>query len=563
MSDSDHTTEAFQQLQSRNDDELIWARFLAVDEQELELHEDSISWILNNIDCFVVQSRSIKTVETLVLNHVPFDSHGDGSVWDKAGQAVGNLQALDKILISTDHQDGEGSPTPDWETVARILSHVRQRITLRVDRFLIDSVWHAENINSFARAIHGHPTNTGFESDMLLFQASDSIYSALATLPALESLSLSNSARHENLTDLLRLPTLRSVDFYRFSFTPALCQATANALMPGTTITSLKFLGCSFSAGECATMLATAFSRNTSVLYIEVVGPLEALCNALTVALPSNSTLQELFLSTAPLPPVFLSLGKNTGLQTLSVVVFNNMDEPLCTAIEDGLATNTTLKHLKFKHVFLYDDTAHLWSRAFLFFRTNKSLKSLMIETTGSFFATLRCDIASMLQENASLESLSIQGSHNAKATDYIALVSALQHNRTLKKLRFDSYTIRLTDDEDKQIAALLRKNNSLESLSDTDLLGDAGAILRLNAAGRRYLIEDGSSVSKGVEVLSSVRSDIDCLFLHLLENPRLCDRSAVESANDNTDNGGSTRPIKREHGQAQNEGRESRRRLT
>jgi hypothetical protein len=55
------------------------------------------------------------------------------------------------------------------------------------------------------------------------------------------------------------------------------------------------------------------------------------------------------------------------------------------------------------------------------------------------------------------------------------------------------------------------------------------GAILRLNAAGRRYLVQDGSSVSKGVEVLSAVSEEINCVFLHLLENPRLCDRNAVE----------------------------------
>jgi hypothetical protein len=55
------------------------------------------------------------------------------------------------------------------------------------------------------------------------------------------------------------------------------------------------------------------------------------------------------------------------------------------------------------------------------------------------------------------------------------------------------------------------------------------GAILRLNEAGRRYLVQDGSSISKGVEVLSSVTNDINCVFLQFLENPTLCDRSAVE----------------------------------
>jgi hypothetical protein len=128
-----------------------------------------------------------------------------------------------------------------------------------------------------------------------------------------------------------------------------------------------------------------------------------------------------------------------------------------------------------------------------------------------------------------------------------------------------------LTDDQRKVMAALLKKNYALESLSDFHqdvLAGDVGAILRLNVAGRRYLIEDGSSISKGVEVLSAVSQEINCVFLHLLENPRLCDRSAVEivstsesnssrSANPNASGGGD----KREQASAQ-EGNESHRRL-
>jgi hypothetical protein len=80
-------------------------------------------------------------------------------------------------------------------------------------------------------------------------------------------------------------------------------------------------------------------------------------------------------------------------------------------------------------------------------------------------------------------------------------------------------------------MATLLKKNYALESLPYIQG-GDMDAILRLNKAGRRYLIEDGSSISKGVEVLSAVSSETDCVFLHLLENPTLCDRSAVEIVN-------------------------------
>jgi hypothetical protein len=55
----------------------------------------------------------------------------------------------------------------------------------------------------------------------------------------------------------------------------------------------------------------------------------------------------------------------------------------------------------------------------------------------------------------------------------------------------------------------------------------DLRSILRLNGAGRGYLLDGhGFFVSKGVDVLSAVNDDLNCVFLHLLENPSLCDRS-------------------------------------
>jgi hypothetical protein len=55
-------------------------------------------------------------------------------------------------------------------------------------------------------------------------------------------------------------------------------------------------------------------------------------------------------------------------------------------------------------------------------------------------------------------------------------------------------------------------------------------AIMRLNRVGRWYLIKDGYSISKGINVLSAVTYEIDCVFLHLLENPGLCNRRAAET---------------------------------
>jgi hypothetical protein len=95
------------------------------------------------------------------------------------------------------------------------------------------------------------------------------------------------------------------------------------------------------------------------------------------------------------------------------------------------------------------------------------------------------------------------------------------------------------------------------------------GAILRLNAAGCRYLVRDGSFISKGVEVLCAVSDEINCVFLHLLENPTLCDRNAVEKVSAREANSSATSPTdassgggKREPASLDAGGRESRRRL-
>jgi hypothetical protein len=553
----DHTSETLQQLQSRQDDE-AYARAHILGRQDICLDEDSIPWILSHIDCFVSQSRgnqSIKRVHLCLL--ASFGGYYNDE-WDKIGQAIGNLQALERLRITTCHcNHDEDSPTLDWEILARILSHVRQRIEITLAISTHIPAWRAGDIRSFAGAIRGHPTITSFDSGYKLpYESMDSLYSALVTLPALESIVLSNSelltraddestlATPESLTELLRVPSLRYVSFEDFDFTPAICQATANAFMEGTAVTKLELVKCSFPDGECATILASGLSRNTSVASIGVMSPSdEALHGALAAALPSNSTLRHLVLDqqdiddNSDLSPLFLALGKNTGLKSLKVAVCESMNESLCTVIHNGLGANETLVRLDLSCVHVTEENSDLWRRALSFLRTNKTLKSfeigVQIGVTGSLLFTLHSNIAAMLHESTSLESLSIQSNHTIEAEEYFLFVTALQHNTTLKTLNlYQKGSVRLTDDQRKVMAALLKKNYALESLSDFHqdvLAGDVGAILRLNGAGRRYLIEDGSSISKGVEVLSAVSEEINCVFLHLLENPRLCDRSAVE----------------------------------
>jgi hypothetical protein len=77
-----------------------------------------------------------------------------------------------------------------------------------------------------------------------------------------------------------------------------------------------------------------------------------------------------------------------------------------------------------------------------------------------------------------------------------------------------------LTHDEDKQIRALSRKTMH-ESLPDIDLRlrWRSGRHLATERINNRYLLEDGSSISKGVKVLSAVSNEINCVFAPV-ENP-------------------------------------------
>jgi hypothetical protein len=312
------------------------------------LNEYSISWILNHIDCFVSQSRGNKSVTRVRL--FPYASNGQNDeVWDKVGQAIGNLQSLENLeMCCHDNYDDMGNESDypeeedddevvlihDWKILERILRHVRQSVTVNINDSRLRTL---EEVQPLARAIRGHPTITSFvDRGMFPYESLDTFYSALATLPALESITLAASEVRQadesilvhpgSLTELLRVPTLRAVRFEHFSFTPALFRATSYALMDGTAITYLAFEHCSFSAGEYAAIMAAGLSRNTSVVSISVVhcNNAQALFDTLAAALPSNSTLRYLEVlgrqdGSVPdcLSPIFSALGKIRGSKRL------------------------------------------------------------------------------------------------------------------------------------------------------------------------------------------------------------------------------------------------------
>jgi hypothetical protein len=229
----DHTTETLLALQKRqNWNERYADHFFR--ENSLNLDEDLTSWILNHIDCFVSQSRGNKRVQRVRLWPHAFNGH-DYDGWDKIGQAVGNLQALATLDISSRNFDGESeyfvedddgvvSPVPviDWEILAQILRHVRQNVAVNIDDERRGRT--TEEVQPFAQAIRGHPTIISLQDHgMFPYESLETLCSTLATLPALESVSFgapavrqadeSTLVNPESLTAILRVPSLRSVRF--------------------------------------------------------------------------------------------------------------------------------------------------------------------------------------------------------------------------------------------------------------------------------------------------------------------------------------------------------------
>jgi hypothetical protein len=315
----------------------------------------------------------------------------------------------------------------------------------------------------------------------------------------------------------------------------------------------------------------------------------EPFCNTLAAVLLCNSTLQNLTVRAIScdrshargrwFSSIFLALGTNTTLKSLAVSIRDKFEDRLCEAIRSGLAKNSTLEELLVHDMVPSDDDGAVSARNVLsFLRTNSTLKSLKVEFVESqmesYVSAFRLEALKMLKENPFLEILTIYGSGSSvKVEELFALISALQLNTTLKTLGLQYNhleNIELTDDEVNQLVSILMKNYGLECLvPDISCPDDrtAKAILRLNGVGRRYLIKDESSISKGVEVLSAVNDDINCVFLHLLENPGLCNRRAVDTETttrsrrpgDNLDESSSSG--KRERAQSQ-PGKEPRRRL-
>jgi hypothetical protein len=311
--------------------------------------------------------------------------------------------------------------------------------------------------------------------------------------------------------------------------------------------------------------------------------------------LRDNTTLTDLNLSFAEMdgdgvsiPQIITALGDNTTLKNCKFHMDEFEDRDLSEAMRTSLERNSTLESLTFSILtMLYENEdddidgdvdngglARL-RETVSFLRINASLKSLTLvceHTAARDVGHLCMETVSALAVNTSLEYLNIKtnGKESISSVDYLAALAALWPNKTLKTLRLRPNLDSFDSDQVKELLSLVRKNYGLESLDDgiPDPTGEVGCILRLNKAGRRYILRDPSSIPDSIGVFARVSNDVNCVLVHMLENPRLCDQRTVEIVSGDESKGSSTNPTassdggKRERASAHDEGRVSHRRL-
>jgi hypothetical protein len=532
--------------------------------------------ILSNARSFVNLSQGNDTVQEVVIYQCRY-YHRDYETLRMLGEVVGNLEALQRLTIyqmygrrnnRTDHEDPEVAESLYWQAFAGVLGRVRHPIELRLDGGFCDD--EPNYLNNFAVAIQSLPTIRTFHSERhaVQWRFADTFMSTLASLPSLENVTLGSFSYEAQrpphgdlpgLTNLLKSSSLRSIEFSGIEFTGYVSWALQAAFEEGSFVNNLRFTDCQCVGDDLTDELDTeeadnqissillslvqTLQRNSSVKSLSLVGNefRGLFCDGISTTLLVNTTLVDLTLLVKGtgqegggrwLQSLFIAMRINTSLKSLAVDAFHLADELVCGALRDMLAQNPVLESLTLHSPEDLDDTSVVsWRKTLPFIRNNESLKSLTISFNGDAFnppiSALCFDTVAMLEGNTTLECLDIKSDGISPGT-YISVLESLQPSTTLKTLRLPPVLASMSEEDTNQVVSLVKKNYSLavldEGVSALDKTGDLGTLLRLNQAGRRYLIKDAASIAKGVEVLIDVRNDLSCLFYHLLENPTLCD---------------------------------------
>ena len=518
-------------------------------DDELFLEEKLLPYILDDIEEFCERLHAntfIKTIRFFLdLRLVDPESIAIPECFVKLGKAFASLVALQELII-VDYGGGAGfSGMPAATEIVRQTRQIR-RLSLylpsdselypavNVQR-LVDALF---NVQRLADAISCHPALEEIHAVYLSSEETHFLTAILRTLPRLRKVTIDCSSEHSitelnpgSLSELLLVASLRELCLRNCGISQMGLHVIGECLCNGSLLSTLIFEGCQLPR-EGAASLASALEHNNALeeLHFGSCGPDPTFYSALKDALSANRTLATLTVNGVNrqihdqcLSMAFKGLKTNQSLQSLQLLNFCFTDG-VCDALRASLEENSALRRLSIRGSHMNDDS---WRRIFPFLGTNSTLKSLDIEDRGLTEAIIP-DMVEALEMNSCLERLRIDSLYHINSAALVNFVGSMTRNVSLKELilGYSDFSFAYEGDAVNLVAAA-KRNYGLEKLNvfvdDYDQGCLLQCILRLNEAGRRYLIDDPTSKERGVNVLLKVQDDLNCLFLHLQENPLLC----------------------------------------
>jgi hypothetical protein len=445
--------------------------------------------MLTNARYFAKLSQENDTVQEVALCQ-DNNFHRDYKALRVFGEGLGNLGALQVLTLSFRKSEPYRYETSDdlaerevvddslyWQAFAGALGRVQHHIELRLD------CCGRTSFTNLAQTIQGVSTIHTFHSGYTIpCDLAKALMSTLASLPSLENVTLgflgeeALDVEFPELTNLLKSPSLRFIEFSEMHFVSGLSRALQTAFEEGSFVTDLRFTDCyTWISRDDETAIHYALVQilqrnNSSLKTLSVIrndfG--EVLFSLITSALLFNTSLLDLAIQNEEgekggrwLRLLFVTMRINTSLKSLEVNDFYLTDELVCESLRDMLAKNSVLESLTLHSPESLDETGVVsWRKNLPFIW--ETLKSLTISFKGvaldPHVATVCFDTVAMLEEDTTLECLDVK-SGGISLDAYFAALESLQPSSALTTLRLSPVLASMGVQEMKQVVSLIKKS--------------------------------------------------------------------------------------------------------
>lgn len=478
--------------------------------------------------------------------------------WEEVAQGLSCLKGLRELRIDTTDRRPGGGNSPDYRALALILRRLPQVQTLIFSCALAGG-------HSWPNELGHHPNLQKIRFERAAdFTAMKRCCDGLVNIPTLSCVEfgvMTTTRRHlpVSFDSLVAMPSLTKLSLQKCHLTLRNCQRISEHLEHSNSQLELLDLEhCHMASSGLATILrALQHHSKIKMVRLSLASLDETLASrAMGDLLSTNRSLEELRLTGASfldsdndddvpdadsncLNPLFAALqSDSTLLKVLTMGSVQNWPRELAREFRHVLESPTCSVEEMSLHG---RGNAYAWPELIPSFGFNRSLKKLNI--MGGIDRQGAIEIATQLANNNQLDEVSIIIVAGQETEGFEDMDDAARHASDFTKARFveslgnnttlRSVDIRLpfcwerVDASDRGIEELMsafRKNYGIHQFDGGINDPEVEMICDLNTAGRRYLADDPSSVSHGVQVLNAVSSNLNAIFFHLSENPALCE---------------------------------------